>query len=277
LPNITGNQPIFVALDGSGNVWFTTPDNSMIGEFSPSTQKFVGQWAVTANSGPWDLTFNGGMIWYSEHLVSAIGEFNPSTHTNQDFQTPSSGSIPYGIAGNDPVNANLVWFAENADTVGKIGVMDTSTHTITEYSIQAQPQSGLTPHMITIDSQGNPWWTEGWVHSVGNLKVSAASSSNCGVSSGDCNGVTEYSLGALTGACSGVHVSGITIPAGGSSVWATDALQSQVIALTPSTGATSVTQLSNCSAHPHDGLNHDPSSNIWWDEEFANALGELVP
>lgn len=67
LPKITGNQPIFVALDAAGNVWFTTPNNSMIGEFNPSTSSFVGQWPVTAGSGPWDLVFNKGVIWYTEH------------------------------------------------------------------------------------------------------------------------------------------------------------------------------------------------------------------
>ena len=42
LPNITGNQPIFVALDSAGHVWCTTPTNDMIGEFEPSTSSFVG-------------------------------------------------------------------------------------------------------------------------------------------------------------------------------------------------------------------------------------------
>src|SRR4051794_14191610 len=57
LPDVHGNQPIFLAFDGSGNLWFTTPNNDMIGEFNPSTGTFVGQWPVTPGSGPWDLTF----------------------------------------------------------------------------------------------------------------------------------------------------------------------------------------------------------------------------
>ena len=98
LPNISGNQPIFLAFDGSGNLWFTTPNNSMIGEFNPSTGLFVGQWSVTAGSGPWDLTFAGGKVWYTEHLVSAVGSFDPSTHAHRDFQTPTANSNPYSIA-----------------------------------------------------------------------------------------------------------------------------------------------------------------------------------
>jgi streptogramin lyase len=48
----TKRMTVHVAFDGSGNLWFTTPNNSMIGEFSPSAGKFVGQWPVTAGSGP---------------------------------------------------------------------------------------------------------------------------------------------------------------------------------------------------------------------------------
>ena len=34
--------------------------------------------------------------------------------------------------------------------------------------------------------------------------------------------------------------------------------------------------LQGCSSHAHDGLAIDPRNHVWWDEEFANALGELV-
>ncbi|HEX8996405.1 MAG TPA: hypothetical protein VF812_10275, partial [Ktedonobacterales bacterium] len=276
LPKLTGNQPIFVTLDGSGNVWFTTPNNSMIGEFSPAKGRFIGQWAVTANSGPWDLSFNNGKIWYTEHLVSAIGKFDPSSHTYQDFRTPTSGSLPYGIVGVDPANANLVWFTENPDTVEKIGVVDTSTNVISEYSIRAQTLSGLTPHLITMDSKGNPWWSEGFASAIGTLNVSKASSSSCGVTTGDCAGVTEYTLGVGGSKCnSGTHISGITLSGGG--VWATDSIAAQVDDLALSTKAVAYYALSSCGVHPHDGLNHDPAGDLWWDNEFANALGELTP
>ncbi|HET9013676.1 MAG TPA: hypothetical protein VFN38_17755, partial [Gemmatimonadaceae bacterium] len=91
LPDIPGNQPIFLEFDRSGHLWFTTPNNSMIGEFRPSTRRFIGQWPVTPGSGPWDLTFAKGRLWYTEYLVSAVGSFDPATHLHQDFQTPTAG------------------------------------------------------------------------------------------------------------------------------------------------------------------------------------------
>jgi len=278
LPNIAGNQPIFVALDGAGHVWFTTPNNSMIGEFNIATSKFIGQWAVTAGTGPWDLTFAGGMIWYTEHLVSAVGMFNPTTHAFSDIQTPSANTQPYGIT----ASGNLVWFTENNSTVARIGEFNTSNPTtggISEYLIQASPPSGLTPHLIALDANGHPWWSEGFAHAVGTLNPQAATPGVCGNSSGDCVGITEFTL-PPPGTCNGgsSHVSGIGLQGGGSLVWFDDALASQVGSLNPSNGHFAISTLSNCNAHPHDGLNLDSASppHVWWDEEFANNLGRLT-
>ncbi len=278
LPNISGNQPIFVTLDAAGNVWFTTPDNSMIGEFSPVTKSFTGQWAVTAGSGPWDLTFNQSKLWYTEHLVSAVGEFDPVTHTYQDFPTPSANSNPYGIAASDPANGNLVWFTENNSTVAKIAVLDLGNgNAISEYDIVAQPTGGLTPHMIALDGQGNPWWSEGFVRAVGVLNVKVATAGQCGTSSGDCAGVTEDFLPAPPAGCSSSHVSGIAVQQGGQLVWLDDSLSAQVGSFAPGNRQFTLYNLSNCNAHPHDGLNLDSALNVWWDEEFGDALGELTP
>ena len=169
LPNITGNQPIFLAFDGSGNLWFTTPDNSMIGEFSPASGQFIGQWPVTAGSGPWDLTFAGGKIYYTEHLVSAVGSFDPSTHAFHDFATPSANTNPYGIA----TSGSLVWFTENNSNVDRIASLNTATNAISEYPI-ALPLSNSTPHLVAIGANGNPWWSEGWSNTIATLNPSAA-------------------------------------------------------------------------------------------------------
>jgi len=273
LPDISGNQPIFLALDASGNIWFTTPNNSMIGEFDPQTQQFLGQWPVTPGSGPWDLTFNKGMIWYTEHLVSSIGEFNPQTHTHQDFATPSPNSNPYGIA----ADGNYVWFTENNSSVARIGVLSLARHNrIYEFPIRAQLSNGLTPHMLALDYRGFPWWTEGFVRAIGVLNPWLATPGQCGTSSGDCKGVTEYNLPPPPSSCPAAHTSGIAIQ-GRQLVWADDSLSAQVGNFDPYNQQFTLYSLSNCNAHPHDGLNLDAAYYVWWDEEFANALGALTP
>jgi len=270
LPSIPGNQPIFVTFDESGNLWFTTPNNSMIGEFSPSTGEFVGQWPVTAGSGPWDLTFANGQLWYAEHFVSAVGRFDPTTHVHQDFVTPSPNSNPYGIA----ASGALVWFTENNSTVDRVAVLDTSHgNEISEYPI-VQPRSG-TPHLIVIGWNGHPWWTEGWSNTVATLDRAAATPGSCGSASGNCNGVQRFTVPG-SGTCGGsTHTSGIAFDAATNRVWFDNSLTAQVGSFTPSTGTFDTTTLSDCNAHPHDGLSLDSAGNVWFGEEFANAIGEL--
>jgi streptogramin lyase len=273
LPSISGNQPIFLAFDGSGNLWFTTPNNSMIGEFSPSTGQFVGQWPVTPGSGPWDLTFAGGKIWYTEHLVSAVGSFDPATDAYQDFQTPTANSNPYGIAS----NGGLVWFTENNSSVDRMAVLDTANNNaISEYQI-VLPVSG-TPHLIAIGAGGNPWWTEGWSNTIATLDPAAATPGQCGTTSGTCKGIQRFQAPAPT-TCSnsGTHTSGIAFQGSASLVWFDNSLTAQVGSFSPSSNAFAMNTLSNCGAHPHDGLGLDGLGDVWFGEEFANAIGRLIP
>ena len=271
LPNIPGNQPIFLAFDDSGKLWFTTPGNDMIGEFSPSTGTFLGQWPVTPGSGPWDLVFANGQLWYTEHLASAVGVFDPGSKAHQDFQTPSASSNPYGIA----ASGGRIWFTENNGSVDRIAAIDTDHgNAISEYAI-VLPLDG-TPHMITVDSNGHPWWTEGWSNTIATLDPGAATPGSCGLDEGTCKGVQRYDLPA-SAACGGeAHASGIAFDARANRLWLDNSLTSQVGSFTPSTSSFAMNKLSSCSAHPHDGLSLDAAGNVWFAEEFINAIGELV-
>jgi len=162
-------------------------------------------------------------------------------------------------------------------------VLDTGhNNTISEYPIRAQlppaqqgANSGLTPHLIALDAQGNPWWTEGWIRDIGKLVPAQGTPGQCGVSSGDCLGVTEYALPNPPANCSTSHVSGIVIQSN-QTIWLDDSLASQVGNFNPTNHLFTMYDLTDCGAHPHDGLNLDASGNLWWDEEFANKLGELT-
>jgi streptogramin lyase len=271
LPSIPGNQPIFVAFDDSGNLWFTTPNNSMIGEFRPSTGEFVGQWPVTAGSGPWDLTFANGQLWYTQHFVSAVGRFNPTTHVHQDFQTPTANSNPYGIA----ADGARIWFTENNSSVDQVAVLDTGqNNAISEYPI-VQPPSG-TPHLIVVDANGHPWWTEGWSNTIATLDPAAATPGSCGSASGNCKGVQRFTVPASSTCGASTHTSGIAYEAATDRIWFDNSLTAQVGSLTPATGEFAMTTLSDCNAHPHDGLSLDSAGNVWFGEEFANVIGGLI-
>src|SRR5262249_54429884 len=127
-----------------------------------------------------------------------------------------------------------------------------------------------------IGNSGHPWWSEGWSNTIATLDPAIATPGNCGVNSGTCVGVQRFPLPASTTCGGDAHASGIAFQAGTGRVWLDNSLTAQVGSFTPSTGAFALSTLSSCNAHPHDGLNLDASGNVWFNEEFANALGELV-
>src|SRR5260370_41405583 len=255
-------QPLFLAFDDQGNLWFPMPMANSIGMLNLSSNTFQ-QWAVpTASAGPWDVAIDqNGKVWFTEHFTNKIGEFDPNSHTFNEFATQASNSQPYGIVVDQ---ANNVWFTENNSSVAMIGEY-TSGGTLNEYKIRSSPPGGLTPHLITVDSNGNIWWTEGWVGMIGELNVGQAQP-------GTNHGVTEYAYPANCGSCGGTHASGISVDSNGL-VWFDDALQSIFGSFPDSgSGSFSIYQTPSQNAHPHDGLNVDGQNRIWFTEEFANKL-----
>jgi virginiamycin B lyase len=252
-------QPLFVAVDGAGKVWFTMPVTNTIGRYDP-TNATVRQWTVpTIASGPWDLVVDSrGRVWFTEHYANKIGRFDPVSATFQEIATPAVNSNPYGITLDA---ADNVWFTENTDSVALIAQY-TTAGVLNEYRIRNTPTAGtgLTPHLIALDPSGNVWWTEGWTHSIGTLNVAAAQP-------GTNAGVSEYFY-------SGSHTSGIGIDPHGGAVWFDDSLQNVIGSRPLGGGAFSL--FPTPGGHPHDGLNVDAGGRIWYDEEFSNRLAVAV-
>ena len=259
-------QPLFLAFDSQGKLWFPLPMGNSIGMFNPSNNTFH-QWPVpTANAGPWDVAIDSnGMVWFTEHYTNQIGRFDPVTQTFMEVPTPASNSQPYGIA-IDP--SNNLWFTENNSSVSLIGEY-TSGGKLKEYKIRNTSSSGLTPHMITVDPNGNIWWSEGWAGNIGELHVSQAVP-------GTNQGVTEYAYNPPCSSCSGKHTSGISVDSNGL-IWFDDGEQ-EIFGSFPDSGKGSFATYNTPTAngHPHDGLNVDGKNRIWFDEEFANKLAEAI-
>lgn len=257
-------QPLFLAFDSQGNLWFPSPMANAICELVLSSKTF-NKWAVpTASSGPWDIAIDhSGNIWFTEHFSNKIARFNPSTHAFKTISTSASNSNPYGITVD---KSNNIWFTENNSSVAKIGEY-TSGGVLKEYKIRNGSTTNLTPHLITVDPNGNIWWSEGWVAMIAELVVAKAKP-------GTNNGVTEYGYPISCSSC-GTHTSGIKVDSNGL-VWFDDSLQN-IIGSFPDSGTGSFsTYASPTAGHTHDGLNVDSNNIIWFTEEFANKLGEAV-
>ncbi len=259
-------QPVFVAVDHTGRVWFTMPVTNTIGLYDPVSTT-VAQWAVpTPSAGPWGIAIDSkGTIWFTEHYGNRIGSFDPNSQTFHEVATPASNSQPYGITADA---SNNIWFTENTDSVALIGEY-TSQGVLKEYKIRNTPTggTGLTPHLITIDPGSNIWWSEGWVSAIGMLNVAAAQP-------GTNNGVTEYHYTPSCSSC-GSHTSGISADKQGL-IWLDDSLQNTFGSF-PMGGGSFSFYNSPSGGHPHDGLNVDSQNRVWFDEEFANKLAEAIP
>lgn len=253
------SSPLFAAVDAVGNVWFTQPTTSAIGEFNPQTEKW-SLWHLKKGSTPYDLTFdNEGNLWFTEANANRIGFLN--THTNQIVENtiPTANSSPYGITLD---HNGTVWFAENATGINQIGSFQptaSGTVKITEYAI-----NGLRPHLITTDKAGNVWFSEGFAGQVGEFNPRKGIDASFFTFGGTC---------ASAGQCStGTHISGIYVDNTTGNVWFSDSLSHRIGYLVPSTGQIVTKTLPKANAHPHDGLIVDSNGRVWFTSEFALTL-----
>jgi streptogramin lyase len=253
-------QPLFVAVGHDGTVWFTMPLGNAIGAYNPARGS-VAQWIVpTRAAEPWDLAIDSnGTIWFTEHGVNKIAAFDPATKSFQEVTTPTAGSYPYGITVDQYGN---VWFTENPSTVAQIGEY-TRRGQVLEFKIRRSGASTtfLTPHLITTDDVGNPWWSEGFAEGIGKLDRQQARP-------GTDHGVIEY----LYGVPDSGHTSGIAYHNG--RIWFDDAGRNTIGSLDVAGGT--FTFYKSPSSHPHDGLNIDDEGHIWFDEEFSSNLAETT-
>src|SRR6266849_7800440 len=260
-------QPLFVAVDQSGKVWFTMPVTNSIGVYDPVSSTVAHGAVPTPSAGPWGIAIDSkGTIWFTEHYGNQIGSFDPNSQTFHEVATPAANSLPYGITVDV---SNNIWFTENNDSIALIGEY-TNQGVLNEYKIRNTPTAGtgLTPHLITIDPNGNIWWSEGFASAIGMLNVAAAQP-------GTNNGVTEYQYTPSCSSC-GSHTSGISADKQGL-IWLDDSLQNTFGSFPLGGGSFSFYNSPTPGGHPNDGLNVDSQNRVWFDEEFASKLAVAIP
>ena len=256
-------QPLFLAFDHQGNLWFTMPISNSIGEFNIATNTMTQHTVPTASSGPWGITVDGnGLVWFTEHYINKIGSFNPTNNKFTEIATPAANSIPYGIT----VDAsNNVWFTENNPAAPAVDEYPSGGGQLKVFPIPAPDKTNVTPHLITIDGKGNIWWSEGFIGAIGKLDVTLAQP-------GTSKGITRYQY-TRSGPS---HTSGIGVDSNGQ-IWFDDSLQSFYGSYSAGGSNTfSIYSTPSTNSHPHDGLNVDKQNRVWFDEEFANKLALAI-
>jgi len=154
-----GISTIFLDIDHDGKIWFTDTPNSKIGNFDPKTEKFeiIEIPSLTAAS-PYSIPIAlkvdfDNNIWIAVVDKDMLLVYNQDSKEFEQFlRLPTSESGPSALLLDD--NGNM-WFAESL--AGKIGVVDSKTFEITEFS----PDTPLDePFALLFDKSGSLWLSE---------------------------------------------------------------------------------------------------------------------
>jgi len=127
-PSLNIAAPVQVAVDNSGNVWFTDHGDNQFGVFNPNTNTWkvlpIGYCQDYCTGGLPNALFLGAKntIWFSEHIAGRIANYDPSTGMLKEYIV-SPNSPPYTWWAMPGTN-NLVWFV--AWTLGEIGYVNAS-------------------------------------------------------------------------------------------------------------------------------------------------------
>ncbi len=257
-------NPMFIALN-AGNLWFSDPTNHAIGELIPATNTWMEK--VIPGSYPVGIAFDkNGNLWYSDYATGAVGEFNTSTLIATETPMPTAGTSPYGMT--IAPDGVTVWFTENSlSSVGSFTAP--ASGTLTTAAIKEYPftgPKGTTPHLITTDSAGIPWFSTGFGGQVAEVKAGV---------------VTTF---CVSNGVANPHISGIGIDSTGK-VWFDDSLNSRIGYLTPanyandcnngSSAGVTYTILPN-SPHTHDGLIVDKTNTVFFGEQYNDELGQIL-
>ena len=120
-PIATGADSFGIAVDPSGNVWFTDYGHGKIGRLNPNGTS-VEFPIPTANSGPRGITLGGdGAMWFTETNTNKIGRIT-STGQISEYTVPVPGA-PTGIAGPAHVGGcgpSVLYVTSRQNTVVKV-------------------------------------------------------------------------------------------------------------------------------------------------------------
>ena len=122
--------PIQVALDTTGNIWFTDHASNQFGELDLHTQPPtwrvfpIGYCRDNCLYGLPNSIFVDGSntVWFSEHIAGRVGHYNPSTGILAEYSVPGS-SFPL-MWWAMPGPHDLVWFVSWG--LGQIGYVNAS-------------------------------------------------------------------------------------------------------------------------------------------------------
>jgi streptogramin lyase len=163
-----GSRPLAIVAGPDGALWFTEIGANKIGRMT-TDGVLTDEWTVpTPGSQPDGIAIGpDGSVWFAEVIGNKIGRLRPDRTIVEYPITTTPDSRPTEVTIGPDGN---VWFTERGGAVtpapgSKVGKVDPSTGTITEYPVRA----GSRPLGIVAGPDGNLWFTEQAGNYVGRI------------------------------------------------------------------------------------------------------------
>jgi streptogramin lyase len=154
-----GGNPLGLAADRNGNIWFTDDETPAIGVLNVKTGRITYSKGNGLNPGSvprFIAADTAGNIWFTVNgPTPAIGVVDPRKGTITEYEL-RPGSRPWAPA-YDPIH-KLVWFTDQRKPTGAIGSLDPRTGMFMHYTSGLRP--GSHPEGIAVDKKGNVWFTD---------------------------------------------------------------------------------------------------------------------
>ena len=272
-------QPLGIAADSSGNVWFTESNTGNIAKFDTSAKTFEEfknpQWQKGEKSMMWGIvTVPDGSIWYSDSQHNLIWKFDPQQKDYTSFVFPKTAGLK------DVFPQMLVADGSNIlvnDFTGrKIAVFDTSQTgpTLQTTNIASLGNYNFTSTMIA-DSSGKIWYTV-WIYQQGGALIRYDPKTG---------NSTEFALPPSIEAPNGISADS------SGKIWITDTASSFFISFDPQskqftkfvTSPPPISSYGNSSGLIKTPISRpywnyfDDKGRVWFNEQVANSLGVFDP
>jgi streptogramin lyase len=155
------NRTLWVtkALEGKIAEFKVSYDGARVAGFTEVAQYPVQETLIT----PTDIIVSDGSAWVTEHNTSFVTKYDTGTDTVTRYPTSLHpvhvSTLPYWLEHGD----RGIWFNEHRGN--RIGFLDLSTHTLTEYEIPTRnPEAGGIANALTIHidpaDKNKLWFTE---------------------------------------------------------------------------------------------------------------------
>ena len=177
-PFLTGypvfGKPHHIAIEGPGRVWFTMPEQNLIGSLVvTSTSDYRVMTYTTTITEPFDIVYaaSTGGVWFTGREGNQIGYLDAADGTITAFQIPTADSVPVGIDLLDTA-PQRIWFVEQAaNQLGQLVVTSTTDYAFYEYPLPVQyVDAGLWD--IAVENADSVWFTAPGANRLGRFKPS---------------------------------------------------------------------------------------------------------